>query len=262
MAKLHDAQPNTRSRFVQPLVQPLIQPLIQTFTQSLMKHLSAYVLGQTCAACALPCVGDPVCAACAGAIRTAQRCPSCGIRQFSGSLCGACAVKPPPFEALWCVGDFTEPLAPLIAQLKFQKRLVLARWLAGQMQARLSDQPTSAAIDWLIPIPLHAERQKSRGFNQAWELGKYLPYPAAPQALLRTRDTPSQRSVGAQARFANMKHAFAVAPQWQPALAGKHVLLVDDVVTTTATVTAASAALKAAGVARVSVVCVARAGQD
>ena len=167
-------------------------------------------------------------------------------------------MQPPPFDALLCLGDFDDTLATLVAQLKFNHRLMLAPWMAQQLLVLLDKQ----SFDWVIPIPLHPARQTERGFNQAWEIARYLPYPAMPLALQRNRDTPSQRTVDAKARFANVKHAFSVNPDSRMRLKGSRVLLVDDVVTTTATVAAASAALRKAGAAHITVLCVARAGKD
>ena len=225
-------------------------PLRQT-----AQALQALLLGQRCAACERPCAADPVCAACAAQLEVVARCHCCGVVMHTTSpvfsQCGACASRPPPFDALFCLGDFDGSLATLVAQLKFNQRLVLAPWLALRLRALLAEQ----AFDCMIAMPLHPTRLVERGFNQAWEIAKHLPYPAANHLLARTRDTPSQRTVGAAQRFANVKRAFLA----QASVAGLRVLLVDDVVTTTATVAAASTALKTAGASHVTVACVARA---
>lgn len=250
-------------------------------------------MGQRCAACDAPCVGGVVCDPCIGQLSLArasrQRCDCCatvfgawrskaydnvdagaqenqsintdhGGLMHRAHLCGACISKPPAFDAAITLGDFNAPLSGLISQLKFGHRLSLSAWFAGQLDEliRLSHRQHQHRFDLIVPVPLHETRLRERGFNQSWEIVKRMQHPALKQhALQRLRDTPSQRSVTAAQRFANVRGAFAwcepfAAPQ------GLHVLLVDDVVTTTATVQAASKALKQAGAARVTVACVAR----
>lgn len=207
------------------------------------------LLGQACAACDTPCVDAPVCKGCTLSLSKSLRCPRCALRQGAGVLCGGCASKPPAFDATVCVGSFVAPLSGLVAQLKFEKRLVLAQWFASQLAMRLGHQ----AFDAVVPIPLHPLRLQARGFNQAASIAAHLPY-RLNHALDRLRDTPSQRSVSAAQRLSNVKGAFAANLD----LRGQHILLIDDVVTTTATAQAASLALKKAGAARVTVGCVAR----
>jgi ComF family protein len=166
-------------------------------------------------------------------------------------VCGACISKPPAFDATVCVGAFAPPLSLLIAQFKFEERLMLAAWFAQLLSLRLKD----TTFDLIVPVPLFDARLSERGFNQAWEIVKQIDSSAEKaNALTRLRDTPSQRSVSAAQRFANVRNAFAA----DDSVRGKRVLLVDDVVTTTATVQSASKALKAAGASHVTVACIAR----
>ena len=212
--------------------------------------------------CAAPCAVLPVCAAChSAALQTKPRCPRCATPQgiaygahygsVHGTVCGACISKPPAFDAAVCVGDFDAPLSELIWQLKFREKTVLAPYLAGLLSERLH----GLGIGLIVPVPLFHTRLAERGFNQSWEIVKALKgtVPTA-HALTRLRDTPSQRSVSAAQRFSNVRHAFAA----DASVRGLHVLLVDDVVTTTATVQACSQALKVAGAQRVTVACIAR----
>jgi ComF family protein len=180
-----------------------------------------------------------------------SRCPRCATPQGKNALCGACISKPPAFDASICVGAFAEPLSLLIAQFKFEERLVLADWLAGLLSERIK----GITFDLIVPVPLFEARLLERGFNQAWEITKRLNTTTHKgHALTRLRDTPSQRSVTAAQRFTNVRNAFAA----DPSVKGQRVLLIDDVVTTTATVQAASTALKVAGASHVTVGCIAR----
>jgi ComF family protein len=220
--------------------------------QNAARSLQALVLGQRCAACDAPCQASPVCGRCTQFITSAQlRCLRCATGLPVGTSCGACIRKPPSFDAAVTVGHYVDPLRTLIAQFKFNQRLVLAPWFAAQLDARLN----GLAFDVITPMALHDNRLRERGYNQAWEIVKHLQLPASKRHLLtRLRDTPSQRSVSAAQRFSNVRGAFVA----NESLDAQHVLLVDDVVTTTATVEAASQALKAAGAARVTVACLAR----
>jgi ComF family protein len=172
-------------------------------------------------------------------------------------LCGACISRPPSFDAAVSVGSFTEPLSSLIAQYKFASRLVLAHWFAEQIEEGLKQRDLLSSFDLITAVPLYDTRLAERGFNQAWEIAKHLcNSPLVPKRVVitRLRDTPSQRSVNATQRFSNVRGAF-LADEF---VSGLRVLLVDDVVTTTATVDAASKALKTAGALHVTVACIAR----
>jgi ComF family protein len=239
-----------------PMFKPLdVKPLQQTW-----RSLPALLLGQRCAACAAPCVGSPVCPACTRAMSLpplhSQRCPRCATPQphsdrGAALICLSCIRTPPSFDAVYALGGYESPLRELIAQFKFEQRLVLGAWFAAQLDTLLAGQP----FDVITPMALHDNRLRERGYNQAWEIVTRLRHPAAKRHLLtRLRDTPSQRSVSAAQRFANVRGAFAADEPLQ----GLHVLLLDDVITTTATIDAASKALKTAGAARISVACLAR----
>jgi ComF family protein len=116
--------------------------------------------------------------------------------------------------------------------------------------------------DMLLPVPLAAARLRERGYNQAWEitrrLGRTLRCPAEPHLLLRLRDTPHQLAFPLHRRAANVRGAFAVEPTRLAEVRGRHIALVDDVMTTGATAEEIARALKQAGAAAVAVWVVAR----
>jgi ComF family protein len=120
------------------------------------------------------------------------------------------------------------------------------------------------AGDWLLPLPLSGQRLQSRGFNQAWELGKALARQSHTAAgtdaglLLRIRDTASQARLGREARLRNLKGAFVVEPLRVREIQGRRVLLVDDVMTSGASLFTAAQALREAGAASVSALVFAR----
>lgn len=138
--------------------------------------------------------------------------------------------------------------------LKYNARPTIARHLALRMREAGADVLTGADI--VVPVPLHRSRERSRGFNQARELARHLGLPSA-GALARTRRTPSQADLPAARRHANVRGAFT----WRSGVpvAGSIVVLVDDVVTTGATLNACAAPLLDAGAREVRALTAARA---
>ena len=190
------------------------------------------------------------------------RCRQCALQIPAGtSTCGACLTDPPPFARTIAAVDYGHPWDALITRFKFHEALDLAAVLAGQMLAarRIADAPLPAL---LLPIPLSDTRLQQRGYNQAWtlarRLGTALRCPAEPTLLLRVRDTPHQLALPPDARAGNMRGAFAVEPRRRAELQGRSVTLVDDVMTTGATVAEAARAVLQAGASDVGVWIVAR----
>jgi len=175
------------------------------------------------------------------------------------NLCAACLVKPPAFDSARAILAYDDKSRGAILALKHADRLDLvpgfARWLSRVGRGALENS------DLVIPVPLHPFRLWRRRYNQAAELARRLGrdwnLAYAPAALLRSRATQSQGAMSsAKARRRNVLKAFQVP---DPGLvAGKRVLLVDDVLTTGATVEACARALKRAGAAKVHVLVLAR----
>ncbi|MBV8158207.1 MAG: ComF family protein [Dyella sp.] len=179
------------------------------------------------------------------------RCPRCATPGALPGHCDACA-NDDPIDATLTLGDYIDPFDQLVLRLKFAARLPAAGWIATQLAARM--QASGCVPDLLTPIPLAPRRLGARGFNQAWEiarpLARQLGVAASPTLLARRRDTASQRALDHSARQANLQDAFALA---QPRrLDGLHIGLVDDVMTTGATLREAARVLKAHGAARIT----------
>lgn len=150
------------------------------------------------------------------------------------------------------------PWAGLLARCKFGGEPALARTLAALWPAALRQTLRSAATH-VLPMPLAPLRLRGRGFNQAQRLARAAFGRAVDDSLLlRVRETPDQHALARGARLRNLQGAFAVEPALAHRLQGARVLLVDDVMTTGATLEAASAALKSAGAAEVVALVLAR----
>jgi ComF family protein len=180
---------------------------------------------------------------------------------LAAPACGACLRNPPPFEHTVCAVDYGFPWDHLIAQFKFHGHTALAAPLAQQMLRAVQASPTPLP-QWVLPVPLAPQRLAERGYNQAWELARRLAsalhLPAQPAWLLRPLDTAHQADLNRAERQRNLRGAFMVAPAYRQALQGLRVALVDDVMTTGATLNEAAQALLRGGVAAVDVWVLAR----
>jgi ComF family protein len=156
--------------------------------------------------------------------------------------------------------SYVEPWRSLIIGFKFNEQAGLAAFFAKLMLANDHLQALVSTSTHLIPVPLSAKRLRQRGFNQASLLARHLArHKCIDQGLLRVTDTASQASLSREQRQANLTHAFAVHPAHRPHFIGKHLTLVDDVMTTGSTLHACALALLQAGAAKVDCVTLARA---
>jgi ComF family protein len=152
------------------------------------------------------------------------------------------------------------PWSKLVLEFKFAQHPGWARTMALLMRSAPWVEPALERAHLVLPMPLSAQRLQERGFNQALLLARALaPHKTRTQLLLRVRNTAAQSSLPRSDRLTNVRHAFAVDPSRQPDVQGKRLVLVDDVMTTGASLGAATACLREAGAAHVTALVFARA---
>lgn len=175
--------------------------------------------------------------------------------------CGACLAAPPAFDAAVAAVDYAWPWDGLVGHFKFHAALDLTPALTERIAAAWHARPLDTP-HWLLPVPLASERLRERGYNQAWEIARRLASriggTADARLLVRLRDTAHQLALPPDRRAANVRGAFAVAPEGLARLRDARVVLVDDVMTTGATAAEIAAVLKQAGVREVTVAVLAR----
>lgn len=228
------------------------------FSRWLPQRLGLALLPPRCLVCELPGAdGRDLCQACRDALPwPGPACPRCALPVPGGGTCGRCLRRPPAWDAAVAALDYRFPLDRLLPRFKFHADLAAGRLLAQW----LGDALAGAVVPpLLVPVPLHAARLRQRGYDQALELarplGRALGRPVRADGLRRLRATASQTTLGAAARRVNVRGAFAAAPGPWP----ECVALVDDVMTTGATLGDCARALRQAGVVRIEAWVVARA---
>jgi ComF family protein len=237
--------------------------------QGVLQRISL-AAGRRCSICGRRiAVRDPLfpelCPACRAALqpRIKGYCPQCGICYASDRdevyVCSACRHAPRPWSSLGFFGPYSGLIRTVVTDFKFKARLPLVTILAKMLEQGFALHAMQSA-DVVVPVPLHVRRLQERGFNQSLEMARKLVPTLAPRldvrSLVRTRDTRPQRGLDQKARHINLENAFAVRGS---DLVGKHVLLVDDVMTTGSTLATCARVLHRGGAGRVDVLVVARA---
>jgi ComF family protein len=185
-----------------------------------------------------------------------QVCPRCALPLDDEQNGCLCAKKAPSYDALQALFNYAWPVNTIIAKWKYGGQLHFAMMLAHFMQERLTPR---FPIDCIIPVPLHPQRLRQRGFNQSIELATYiarqLDRPIDRRSCTRTINTFSQSQLDRAKREKNIQSStFAIHSEFK----AKHVLIIEDIVTTGATINALSAALKRQGVQTVEIWCCCR----
>jgi ComF family protein len=218
-------------------------------------------LPSQCAVChAWP--AEPVCGDCQRRFLTpaTARCSTCAIRVPDAiRQCGACLRHPLLLDSCHAAVDYAYPWAELLGSFKFHDQPAWARVLATMMRTHPLVRSVLDGADLVIPIPLARERLLERGYNQAQLLAKHLASAKLnTRLLLRVRPTHTQSRLSRAERLRNLRGALAIEPLQIQALAQRNIVLVDDVMTTGATLQACATALRQAGAAQVHAIVFAR----
>lgn len=227
-----------------------------------LRAVGTQLLDACLPACCIVCGSphpDGLCDGCEAALPggAIARCARCGLGwPAGGECCPGCAADPPPFRRTLVLADYAPPLDRVVQALKYGREAALARPLGRALARRLTAAGETAQV--VTAVPLSVPRLGARGFNQSLEIARAMAreahLPLEHRLLRRTRAGAPAATLHARERRLALAGAFA-AP-WP--LTGREVILVDDVMTTGATLRAAAAALRQAGAARVVVCVVAR----
>ncbi len=204
----------------------------------------------------------PVCEACV--VQFAQpgmRCATCATPIASAiGQCGACVRQPPPLDTCVAAVHYAFPWSALVIDFKFHGNPGWAAAFATLMRSAPWVEPALDQAMLVLPMPLSRQRLRERGFNQSLELARHLaPGKVDAGILLRTQHTAPQSALGRTERMRNVRHAFAVEPARTHVLQGARVVLVDDVMTSGASLFAAARTLREGGAQHITGLVLARA---
>lgn len=231
-----------------------------------------FVFPPRCPGCGDPVLADPhgddaLCAACFGRLELPGE-PSCaacqrpfGADHFAAEACCAkCLAEPPPHDGIVAATIYGEVSRQMVLDLKHAGRIALAGPMGRRIAARIGERAGPDPL--VVPVPLHRWRMWRRGYNQSAMIARSIArakgWTLIPDALVRSRATRSLGGLNPDQRKAELRGAIAVSARMQPRVAGRDVVLVDDVLTSGATSEACVHALKRAGAARVVIACYAR----
>jgi ComF family protein len=210
--------------------------------------------GEDCLLCGAETDPELLCPACIAELPALfESCPQCALPSPAGAVCGSCLDRPPHFDATLALWRYEFPCDGLVQSLKYRARLALAGFFARSLASRpLPD------VDLIVPMPLHPRRLAERGFNQALEiargLARHLGRPIEARGVLRVKNTPPQTELPYEERAKNVRGAFLCRLD----LSGASVAVLDDVMTTGATLNELARVLKRSGASRVENLVIAR----
>lgn len=214
------------------------------------------LLTQDCLLCGQASGDKILCPACEDDLPRlpAECCPCCALPTPAGETCGRCLSRPPHYDRTLALFNYGFPADKLIQAFKYAHRLALAPYFGRHLAERARD----VCADLIIPLPLHPKRLQERGFNQALELArpvaKELRLPIDTKICQRVRHTPTQAALPWREREGNIRGAFDCGGD----LSGKRILLVDDVMTTGASLDECARTLKLHGATEITLLVVAR----
>ena len=219
---------------------------------------------QNCLMCAAPTSELSFCGHCINSLNPAPNpsCPQCGL-STQGEHCGQCLKSTPAYDTTEALFSYTFPTSAILQHYKYNNALFLSQTFGALFSEQLAPNNQYKEIDLIIAMPLHADRIKERGFNQSLEIAKtmakQLSIPLDKTSCMRIKNTAPQASLPLKARLKNMRGAFQI--NMRNNIKGKRIAIVDDVMTTGASLNELAKTLKKAGATHVECWVVARALQ-
>lgn len=219
--------------------------------------IDQFIPAQPCVLCGSMSHDGLWCAACDAdhPYLNAPHCPVCALPTPTGEVCGHCLSHPSLFTRTTAAFGYAFPLDKLIQAMKYGEQLALARTFAKKLALRIDK---STLPDYVIPMPLHPAKLRQRGFNQslliAATIVRELDITLLPNSCQRVRDTPPQSALPIKERNKNVRNAF----QCDVDLTGKRIAMVDDVLTSGASLSALAAAIQKQGASEINAWVVAR----
>jgi ComF family protein len=207
-------------------------------------------LKKYCVLCGIASAAD-LCPACLSSLPrlTSPHCRICALPAGASEVCGACLAHPPAFDGTVAALSYAFPVDALIHSLKYRGNLAMASVLAQLFNTLAGATPLP---DFIVPMPLHPIRLRERGFNQAMEIGQSVSrhFGAAllPTACKRIKDTPSQAGLPWKEREKNIRNAFVCEAN----LTGRRIAILDDVLTTGATLNELAKVIRRCGASEVT----------
>ena len=237
--------------------------ILTPMVAGLFKGFSARLPSQCLVCHAWP--AQAICERCVGQFaQPVARCRTCALAVPPGiEQCGNCMRQHPALDACFAAVAYAYPWSGLVLDFKFHAQPGLAAALALLLRSAPWVEPALDGADLVLPMPLSRERLRARGFNQALLLARQLaPDKADSQLLLRLRDTPAQHTLGRTERLTSLAGAFAVDPLGVDRLRDARVVLVDDVMTSGASLFTAAQTLRQAGAVHITGLVIARTPND
>mgnify|MGYP003344493588 FL=1 len=235
-----------------------MNPRLSNFTSRILAqcvHFAQQLVAPSCLLCAGPSAGALLCKPCEDdlphllpvAPAHGALCDTCALPITAGTRCGACLANPPAYDHICAPFTYAFPADALVRALKYRNGLAIAPLLGNAIADTLDVRP-----DVIIPMPLADARLRERGFNQAQEIARHVARRSgirlAPRACRKVRDTAPQAALPWKERAKNVRKAFVCDEDFT----GLHVTVVDDVMTTGATLNEIARNIKQAGAARVT----------
>ncbi|MCL2566652.1 MAG: ComF family protein [Alphaproteobacteria bacterium] len=232
--------------------------------QSIVLKLLNFIYPPHCYLCDVSVAAEGVCGNCFNKLQSAYKncCSMCGIELQTGDICLDCLAKPKIFDSASYCFIYNSEIFKLISGFKNHDKTYMSKFISSFLIKKVYEKALADKIDVIIPVPIHYRKLIKRKYNHtamlAYEIAKYFHKPLICRALKKNKKTDDQIKLGGQKRIINVKGAFNINKNNLKFIKGKNILLVDDVLTTGATINECAMVLKKSGCRTVHVLCFSR----